>query len=170
MKKLILFAILLFSLPSYAEPTATSCYNTGYSIASKAYIAGDRSAFTPGVGAAKKFMQHPCCTCKNEFACMGLNAAFQYVQTYGPTKSTPKYQENLQLMQMFDMGMFGGQNYRREEILRNIFSQAKIDLLAGLIKQTRELSFLFQQKETTSFTIETLRLTANSEQILQPSF
>lgn len=108
MKKLILFAILLLSLPSYAEPTATSCYNTGYSIASKAYIAGDRSAFTPGVGAAKKFMQHPCCTCKNEFACMGLNAAFQYVQTYGPTKSTPKYQENLQLMRMFDMGMFGG--------------------------------------------------------------
>ena len=45
-----------------------------------------------------------------------------------------------------------------KKFLRDIFSQDKTDVLSGLLGQTRELSFPFQQKETTNFSIDTLDL------------
>ena len=47
---------------------------------------------------------------------------------------------------------------REKKFLRNIFSHFRKDLLSALLGQSRELSFPFQQKETTSFPVVSLAL------------
>lgn len=65
MKKLfIIFIAILFGSSNFvmAETSAVKCFEMGFIAASKAYNAGDKSAFTPIYGMSPKMMKaSPCC-------------------------------------------------------------------------------------------------------------
>lgn len=111
MKKAIIISFTFLLCSSnfvMAETSAVKCFEMGFSAASKAYKAGDKSAFTPVYGMSPKMMKaSPCCKIGTEPGCLGYNGAFQYVQQYGTDKNTIEYQERSNLFRMMDSGMFG---------------------------------------------------------------
>lgn len=47
---LLLFMLISNALTVRAEYSTTACYEMGFDVASKAYLRGDKSAFTPVYG------------------------------------------------------------------------------------------------------------------------
>lgn len=111
MKKSFIISIAILFCSSnlaLAETSAAKCFEMGFTVAAKAYNAGDKSAFTPVYGMSPKMMKaSPCCNVGTEPSCLGYNGAFQYVQQYGTNKNTIEYQEQYNLFKMMDSGMFG---------------------------------------------------------------
>lgn len=80
MKKLFIISIaILFGSSNFvmAETSAVKCFEMGFTAASKAYHAGDKSAFTPVYGMSPKMMKaSPCCNIGTEPSCLGYNGAY----------------------------------------------------------------------------------------------
>ena len=105
---LLLFVLVSSTLTAKAEYTTTACYEMGFDVASKAYLRGNKSAFTPVYGMSAQMMKKsPCCNTGVEIQCMAYNAAFQYVQQNGADKNTLEYMEKLDLFRKMDTGMVG---------------------------------------------------------------
>ncbi len=105
---LLLFMLISNALTVRAEYSTTACYEMGFDVASKAYLRGDKSAFTPVYGMSPQMMKKsPCCNTGVEIQCMAYNAAFQYVQQNGADKNTLEYMEKLDLFRKMDTGMLG---------------------------------------------------------------
>lgn len=105
---LLLFVLISNVLTAKAEYTTTACYEMGFDVASKAYLRGDKSAFTPVYGMSPQMMKKsPCCDTGIEIQCTAYNAAFMTVQQNGADKHSLDYMEKLDLFRKMDTGMFG---------------------------------------------------------------
>ncbi len=106
----LIFVVIIATNMTYAEQSATACFDMGFNAAAKAFNAGDSSAFTPVYGMGKKMFNNcPCCTNAGDMSkgCMAYNAAFQTVQQYGPSKNSVGYSEKRLLFQQLDTGILG---------------------------------------------------------------
>lgn len=105
---LVLGLVLSFVGCTYAEQSATACFDLGFNAAAKAFNAGDKSAFTPVYGMSPAMMKKsPCCTNGMNKQCMAYNTAFQSVMQNGPSKYSEDYADKKFLFQQIDAGMLG---------------------------------------------------------------
>lgn len=110
MKKLFILCGIIYlcsSCLAQAETNPTKCFNMGFEAASKAYNAGDKSAFDLSTGISQSaYKKSPCCQdfANNPLGCMGYMAAFKAVLQGGPNKNTYAYLEQYNMVKRLELG------------------------------------------------------------------